>query len=297
LYRYDRRTGKNVRLTFDPEYEGYAVHSPDGKILFIREKNRIGHLWVMDADGSHQRQLTDGPTDDCDASYSKDGKSIVFCRWKGGVSHVWVMDNSGANPKPLTDGPWCEGRPVFSPDGTRIAFNRMEEDVPHLRPDPNPTASLRMPELFIVNADGKELHRLTHNWGYEGPISFSPDGDRIFFQRRDEYGAVDGFAGVSVIRTDGLRRRDVCAGHGPVVCPDGRRIVIGLRNPPGIAVMNADDSNLRTIHSCKFPDAEFAFSPDGSQVAFIEWLEVGGAGRVIIVDVETLKTEIVPTID
>jgi Tol biopolymer transport system component len=121
LYRFDRLTGNCSRLTDDSEYEGYPVCSPDGNILFVREKDNIGHLWVMAADGTHQKQLTDGPMDDSFASYSADGKSILFVRVKGGIGHVWVMDSDGKNQKQLTDGSWYDGYPVFSPDGKRIA--------------------------------------------------------------------------------------------------------------------------------------------------------------------------------
>ena len=64
IYLFDRRNGKNLRLTSDPEYDGYAFFSNAGKIVFIREKDGIGHIWVMNADGSRQKQLTDGLTDD-----------------------------------------------------------------------------------------------------------------------------------------------------------------------------------------------------------------------------------------
>jgi Tol biopolymer transport system component len=302
LYRYDRHTGKNTRLTVDPEYEGYPVFSPQGKILFVREKSQVGHLWVMDADGSHQKQLTAGPMDESDATYSRDGRSIAFCRVNGGISHVWVMDSDGDNQKQLTVGRWYEGIPRFAPDGKRLVFNRTEEEIPHLQPDPGPS-TLRMPEIFVINADGSELRRLTNNRGYDGPIAFSPDGKRIFCAREDEYDTENPFRGVSVMNADGTNQRDIGAGYGHALSPDGRRMVIGVLNrrielhpPRSIAIMNADGSDLQAVHTCQHIHDDLAFSPGGSQVVFVEWREVR-VGKVVILDLETSNVQTVPQID
>ena len=154
LYRFDRRTGKNVRLSVDPEYEGYPLFSPEGNVLFMRETNKIGHLWVMEADGRNQRRLTDGQTEDVVPSFSKDGKSIAFCRIRAGVSHVWIMDNNSGKQKQLTDGPWLDWAPKFSPDGTLIVFERKEPRRPRFARDAEP-ATLRESEIFAMNADGR----------------------------------------------------------------------------------------------------------------------------------------------
>jgi dipeptidyl aminopeptidase/acylaminoacyl peptidase len=121
-----------------------------------REDHQIGHLWVMAADGSRQKQLTDGPMDESDASYSRDGRSIAFCRTKGGISHVWVMDSDGRNQKQLTFGPWYHGLPRFAPDAARLVFSRTEEERPHFQPAPGPS-SLRMPESTSHGTDQYSL--------------------------------------------------------------------------------------------------------------------------------------------
>lgn len=163
--------------------------------------------------------------------------------------------------------------------------------IPHFTPPPDPLATLRFPELFIMKSDGSQVQRLTHNADYDIPIAFSPDGNRILFQR--------GSGGVFSIGTDGSEFGGVRAGYSPVISPDGRRIASGTRNPRGVSVIRADGGDLRMIHRCpfEFPDGEFVFSQDGSRVAIVECPEVGGRGRIIIVDVETLKTEIVPKVD
>ena len=52
IYRFDRTTAKNVRLTTDREYDGYPLFSRDGRhVVFEHETNGTSHLYVMDADG------------------------------------------------------------------------------------------------------------------------------------------------------------------------------------------------------------------------------------------------------
>jgi Tol biopolymer transport system component len=296
IYRFDRIAGRNVRLTLDPEYDGCPVYSPDGRIVFIREKNRVGHLWVIDADGSGQTQLTKAPADDNCAAFSKDGKFIVFCRVQGGISHVWIMDKNGGNQKQLTDGPWFDGLPSLSADGTQIVFSRMEEEVPHLSPDPG-ASTLRMPEIFLMRADGSNVRRLTYNRGYESPLSFSPDGKFIFFNREDGYGAVNKFSGVCLMNADGSDRRDICKGDGSIISPDCRRIVISERNPRGLVVLNSDGTARRSVHNCKLTHDELAFSRDGSQVVFVELAGAQGDGRIVILDLNTSKAQAVPQIE
>jgi Tol biopolymer transport system component len=303
LYRFDLRTKKNVRLTQDPGYEGYPVISPAGTILLVREKKGIGHLWTIDADGGNQKQLTDGPMDDSDASYSADGKSILFVRVKGGIGHIWVMDSDGKNQKQLTDGPWYHGYPTFSPDGKRVVFNRMVEERPYFTSETGP-ASLRMPELFTMNTDGSELRRLTHNWGYEGPVAFSPDGNRIYFHRTDEYAAKNKFQGIAVMDADGSNSRDIHTCGRPAISSDGRRIAIAvssgvLEGHPvrEIRVMNAGSTDLRTVHTCGWGHDELALSRDGSQLVSAEWFPADLSTRIVVVDLNTSSFQTIPKID
>src|SRR4051812_222550 len=149
IYRYDRNTGKNVRLTSDPEYDGEPVYATDGKrIFFVREKDNIGHLWVMDGDGRQQKQLTDGPTIDSGPVFSPNGKTGLFQRVSGGLCHLWVMDSDGGHQKPLTNGPVFDGGPIFSSDGTTIVFSRRNEIRPYFTPLPK-TTIFRVPQSFL----------------------------------------------------------------------------------------------------------------------------------------------------
>src|SRR5215211_4387908 len=65
--------------------------SPEGKIVY----EKLGDIWVMDADGTNQNNLTNTPdTDEGQPAWSSDGTRIAFTRQgdPNGFSDVWVMD-------------------------------------------------------------------------------------------------------------------------------------------------------------------------------------------------------------
>ena len=96
--------------------------SPDGqRIVFqigyysVEENARHQVLWMMNADGSEQKQLTTEADNETDAQWL-DNETIAFL--KGG--EVWKMDFNGSGRKQLSE---TEGKVegfMFSPDGTKV---------------------------------------------------------------------------------------------------------------------------------------------------------------------------------
>jgi Tol biopolymer transport system component len=295
IYRFDRKTGKNVRLSTDPEYDGFPLFLADGKVIFLREKKGAAQIWVTDPDGNHQKQLTDGPTYDMGAALSRDGKSVVFCRMREGVSRLWVMDADGSHPKQLTDGQWFDSAPSFSWDGTRIAFARQEAKRVDLLPVTG-AATLRFPEIYVMKSDGTDQKRLTHNLGSDQPGFFTANGKQLIYHREDELDRVPYFWGIAVMDADGANSRDLAEGFTPALSPDGRRVVFGTYQR-SIDVMNTDGTGRRTICRSRFLPQDPTFTPDGSHVVFDDWPEEHGAATIKIIELETSKIESVPRIE
>ena len=67
--------------------------------------------------------------------------------------------------------------PAWSPDGTRIAFVSDRDGG--------------FPELYLMNADGSGVTRLTNNAFVDGNPSWAPDGSRLVFERCCENGTSD----------------------------------------------------------------------------------------------------------
>ena len=100
------------RLTTDG---GNSSWSPDGKkIAFDSERDGNAEIYVMDADGSNQINLTNNPANDRDPVWSPDGKKIAFSSNRDGNYEIYVMDTDGSNQINLTNNPaddrfpdWC----------------------------------------------------------------------------------------------------------------------------------------------------------------------------------------------
>jgi TolB protein len=165
-------------------------------------------IYLMNADGSHVRQLTQrkrpSGAEDTDPQWSPDGRKIVFQRWNvrdtvpiDGIA-IWTIDLATKHERRLT--PWelrAGDTPDWSPDGRRILFHSNVAGPPDVSGN-----------LYTVRPDGTGLRQLTFAAGgtvqYLG-ASFSPDGRMIAVGRRPETGGTN--ADVMIMRADGTRIR------------------------------------------------------------------------------------------
>ena len=109
---------------------GETTWSPDGKIVFQKIMGQ-GEMntWVMDADGSNPRQLTENAGRiNAYPHVSPDGRYMLFVSERTGTAHLWRMDINGTNPKQLTnhpnDYPWFGFD--FTPDSKWIVYKELE---------------------------------------------------------------------------------------------------------------------------------------------------------------------------
>ena len=122
--------GTNVRqLTSNADFDSAPSWSPDGKrILFERApagtftpgtEAQEKDVYVMRADGTHVRRLTDSPGLDEGPEFSPDATKIAFSSARDGQQEIYVMDADGSNPRRLTDNPARDE----SPDWQALPFD------------------------------------------------------------------------------------------------------------------------------------------------------------------------------
>lgn len=110
-------------------YSGVAW-TPDGRIVYTSQASGQQDIWVMDADGGNQKQLTVGlGSGNFGLSVSPDGRYIVFVSWRAGRANIWRVNIDGSNPKQLTDGDG-EMNPTVWPDGQWVRYISFVEGQP-----------------------------------------------------------------------------------------------------------------------------------------------------------------------
>ena len=150
--------------------------SPDGKwiaFMSVRDAGKY-QIYVMKADGSEVRKLTDDPsTSFCNPQWSPDGKRILFYTDKGDrKDQVWVMEVDGSNKRLLTGGIAHNIFPGWSPDGKKVIFSSSNRDGGN-------ASYVDGSYLYTVNADGSGFAPLGKIKSFFA--RFSPDGKKLAY--------------------------------------------------------------------------------------------------------------------
>ncbi|HWN98761.1 MAG TPA: winged helix-turn-helix domain-containing protein [Blastocatellia bacterium] len=133
--------------------------TPDGRIVFTSTKSGNRDIWIMDADGGDQKQLTIEVGANFSPTVSPDGRYIVFVSDRAGSPNIWRMDIEGGNPKRLTSGSF-DIWPRCASDGRWVFYGGTSFDKPMVSKVPiDGGASVRLSEKFLsrpsISPNGK----------------------------------------------------------------------------------------------------------------------------------------------
>ncbi|HKG20813.1 MAG TPA: winged helix-turn-helix domain-containing protein [Blastocatellia bacterium] len=95
--------------------------TPDGRIIYSTRQSGNPDVWVMEPDGTRQKQLTFEPGADLQPVPSPDGRYIVFVSTSDGKTRLKRMDSDGGNSVLLADGDGIRF-PSISPDGKWVVY-------------------------------------------------------------------------------------------------------------------------------------------------------------------------------
>ncbi len=190
----------------------FPAISPDGARIAYCERagdgRGYGQMYVINADGSGRKQITNVKhAGECFPQWSPDGLRIVFVEFGDHTSTIRVMDSDGQNPKSITSG----SHPKWSPDGKGILFTRSDGGT--------------NVSIWVVNADGTEVHKITEvNYPPVNP-SWFPDGQAIAFEQK-----LNDRTAIYEVNVDGTNLHllqsnvqvSLCA---PILSPNGKFLV------------------------------------------------------------------------
>ena len=282
--------GKNQRnITNHPDRDLAPAWSPDGtRIAFSSDRDgnvRKGDVWttfeiyVMDADGKNQQNLTNHPDWDASPSWSPDGKRIAFMSDRDGNAEIYVMDADGGNQRNITNHPDRDASPSWSPDGKRIVFSSYRDG--HFIGEFKDLTS----EIYVMDVDGGNPQNLTNNPpAHDGSPSWSPDGKRIVFSSERDGHFIGDFelitSEIYVMNDDGGNQQRITENRkndeSPSWSPNGTRIVFSSDRKGDflnyqIYVMDTETGNLQRLTENR--------KNDGGPAWFVPAFAVAPAGK------------------
>ena len=164
LYLIDLNGKELKRLTNNEYYDNDPCFSPDEKeIVFRSRRPKIDELWIMNADGSHPRQLTFYPEDDLSAGeyhyhagppvWEPNQNIISFMSRQNNNYSIFTIKPDGSDLRQLTSNTFDQGWHCWSPDGQLLVFDGLDATGNY--------------DIYIMKYDGSALTRLTDHPQYE----------------------------------------------------------------------------------------------------------------------------------
>ena len=235
---------------------------PAGRIAFVSFRDGNQEIYVINADGTGERNLTEDPSEDFDPDWSPDGTKITFVSNRTGQPRIYVMDADGSNVQQLTSGAVGGLSPRWSRDGERIAYSRAGG-------------------IALINVDGSDMQLIMEAEPDETaapckagsfPGGWSPDDELITYYAAS---ATRGIGQVCTIKADGSDVEVIVEGPDayfvePVFSPVGseiayRAIVDGQHD---IWVVDLETGEQMNLTDDPDLDIEPSWSPDGEWIAF-----------------------------
>jgi Tol biopolymer transport system component len=177
------------------------------------------------------KQLTfDG--DNGEAYFSLDDSRLIYQSNRGGYAcdKIWTMNVDGSDKRMVSPDRGAHTCSFFFPDGEKIVFASTSHLAGECPPKPKIPQNARYIwplypyDIFVANADGSELKKITDNPKYDAEPVIAHDGKQIVFGSQR-----DGDFDIYIMNSDGsnVRRLTERAGYdgGPWFSPDGSKIV------------------------------------------------------------------------
>src|SRR4051794_1934127 len=208
---------------------------------------------------------------------------------------IFSAKQDGSDPVNLTHSPGYDAEGSYSPDGKQIVFCSLRSAFP-LEKLPPPDReryekdAAWFGDIYIMNADGSNVRRLTTEPGYDGGPFFSPDGTRIVWRHFEENGMI---ADVWTMRLDGSDKKRVTdfksMSWAPFYHPSGKYFIftsnkLGFENFELFIVDAAGEHEPVRVTFTPGFDGLPVFSPDGKKLCWTSGRTGDGKSQLFIAD-------------
>ncbi len=224
--------------------------TPDGRVVYNSLASGAPDIWIMNADGTGQKQLTVDAGANLQPKVTPDGRYIVFASLRNDQVNVWRMNLDGSNPKQLTNGN-NDWDPAVTPDSRWVIYAAQKSGMPY---------------LWKVSIDGGDAVQLIDK--YANSPEVSPDGKWIVCSYRKDINSTWRYAIIPYEGGEPIKVFDLLGKRGDFRwSPDGRSLHY-LRDSPGgvtnVWSLPLDDKPPKQLTDFKTEQIyNFAWSPDG----------------------------------
>lgn len=198
IFEYTLKTKSLKKLTTAKGYHAEGSYSPDGQWIafasnahayestatkaeqdwLAADPSSMMEIYIMRADGSDLKRLTNHVGYDGGPFFSPDGRKITWRRFSedGKKAEIYTMDVDGQNQKQITKLGAMAWAPYYHPSGDYIIFTTNILGYNNF-------------ELYVVDAEGKsEPLRVSYRNGFDGLPVFHPNGEQLSWTIKNEQG-------------------------------------------------------------------------------------------------------------
>lgn len=195
IYQIPVSGGEAKPLAQGIAWQMQPVYSPDGKhIAFTSDADGGDNIWIMDADGSNPRTVTqetfrllNSPAWSPDSQYLVARKHFTASRSLG-AGEVWLYHVAGGEGVKLTERPNDQkdlGEPAYSPDGRYIYFS--QDDTPGKTFHYSKDSVNGIYKIKRYDTQTGDIEILIEGTGGAIRPTPSPDGTKLAYIRRDDF--------------------------------------------------------------------------------------------------------------
>ncbi len=229
------------QLTNTKEGKNAPYWNRQGLIVFSTSEGEVSRIFTIKADGTHLQQI--GQVPGLNPKLAPDGEHVIYATGPWTASRMILSELHNPHPQQLTGSDVTVWTGWWSPDGKQIAF--AQQDSAHEL------------HVWVMNADGKQQHQVTHMAAEEGRAQWpvwSPNGRQLAIQV-GRYSKTENTSHIwTVDLTTGSSTK--LAAHDqpfldetPAWFPDGKRIAIQSNRSGRMAIwtINLDGTEPRQI--------------------------------------------------